>query len=82
VKFLKVPPLRAILTLIVNLEERLRKDGESDCWGVGREGRGGGGKGRARDRLGEIQRRGEVRNRSDAAELESREALQGRSSSF
>lgn len=38
VKFLKAPPSRAILTLIVNLEEHLRKDGEPGCRGVGRRG--------------------------------------------
>lgn len=49
VKFLKAPPSRAILTLIVNLEEHLRKDGTAR--GVG-GGRGGGGKkgGRGKDR--------------------------------
>lgn len=58
VKFLKVPPLRAILTLIVNLEERLRKDEESGCWGVGREGRGGGGKGEGEGQTGRNPEKG------------------------
>jgi hypothetical protein len=83
VKFLKVPPLRAILTLIVNLEEHLRKDGEPGCLGVGgREGREEGEKGEGEERQGETQRGGEVGERSNEAELETPEASQGCFTSF
>lgn len=56
VKFLKAPPSRAILTLIVNLEEHLRKDGEPGCRGAGGGEGWRGRKGRARERQGETQR--------------------------
>ena len=58
VKFLKAPPSRAILTLIVNLEEHLRKDGEPGCRGAG--GRGGveGEKGEGKGKTGRNSERG------------------------
>lgn len=58
VKFLKAPPSPAILTLIVNLEEHLRKDGEPGCRGVGRRGGVEGEKGEGEGKTGRNSERG------------------------
>lgn len=82
VKFLKAPPSRAMLTLIVNLEEHLRKkDGEPG--GRGWEGGEGwrGRKGRARERPGELGE-GEWWGRGDGAELETGGPSRRSSASF